>query len=144
MTMSSFLFSINLTDPLRGSAHSPLSVKFRIEGQEIFIDPLTGPVFSDYTKRLNKIAFTEDVFQKTQAEKRKIVLICGWWYNEWVVRNWDHEQNHNVVPVFYIDQKAMEKYISDGYEIFYLPEQNLYNDQYSRMLFTDSLSKPYM
>ena len=75
ITMSSFFFSINLTDSLRGSAHSSLAMKFKISGQEIFIDPLTGPVFSDYTKRLNKISFTEEVFQKTKIEQKKIVLI---------------------------------------------------------------------
>jgi hypothetical protein len=113
-------------------------------GQEIFIDPLTGPVFSDYTKRLNKIAFTEEVFQKINIEQKKIVLICGWWYNELQVRNWNCEQNHRVELVFYIDKAAMEKYISEGYEIYYLPEQNLYNDQYSQMNYTDSVAKPYM
>lgn len=144
MTMSSFLFSINITDSLRGSAHSPLAMKFTMPEQEIFVDPLTGPIFSDYTKRLNKIAFTEEVFQKTRVEQKKVVLICGWWYNELLVRNWDGEKNQNIKLVFYIDKPAIEKYISEGYEIFYLPEQNLYNDQYSQMSYTDSVAKSYM
>lgn len=144
MTLSSFFFSINLTDSLRGSTHSPLSTKVTIAGQEIFVDPLTGPVFSDYTKRLNKIAYTEQVFQKTRSEQRRIVLICGWWHNELLVRNWYLEQNQNIKLAFYINKPSIEKYISDGYKIFYLSEQNLYNDQYSQMQFTDSIAKPYM
>lgn len=144
MTMSSFLFSINLTDSLRGAKHSPLSMKFNVAGQEIFLDPLTGQVFSDYTKRLNKIAFTEEVFQKIKMEQKKTVLICGWWYNELRVREWDAEQNRNVALVFYIDEVTMTKFISQGYEIYYLPEQNLYNDQFSQISCTDSISKPYM
>ncbi|TAL58376.1 MAG: hypothetical protein EPN85_11765 [Bacteroidetes bacterium] len=144
LSMSSFLFSINLTDSLRGSTHSALSVKFRVAGQEIFIDPLTGPVFSDYTKRLNKITYTEEVFQKVKQEQKKIVLICGWWYNELLVRGWNVTQNPNVVPVFYIDKPSIEKYASKGYIIYYLPEQNLYNDQYSQMNYTDSVARPYM
>jgi len=144
MVISSFLFSINLTDSLRGSAHSALSVKFKLAGQEIFLDPLTGPVFSDYTKRLNKIAFTEKVFEKVRSEQRKSVLICGWWYNELQVRNWNSEKNHNVVLVFYADKSTIEKYISENYEIYYLPEQNIYNDQYSQMSYTDSVAKSYM
>jgi len=144
MTMSSFLFSVNITDSLRGSAHSPLAMKFTMAGQEIFVDPITGPVFSDYTKRLNKMAYTEQVFQKTRSEQRKVVLICGWWYNELLVRNWNCEQNQNIKLAFYSNKPTIQKYISDGYEIFYLPEQNLYNDQYSQMKFTDSVAKPYM
>lgn len=144
LTMSSFLFSMNLTDSIRGSSYSPCSVKFKMAEQEIFIDPLTGPVFSDYTKRLNKIYFTEEVFQKTKIEKKKIALICGWWYNELQVRNWNSEPNSNVTPLFYMDKTEIEKYISAGYKIYYLPEQNFYNDQFSQMTYTDSVAKPYM
>lgn len=143
LTMSSFFFSVNLTDPLRGSEHSSLAMQFKAAGQKIFIDPLTGPVFSDYTKRLNKIAFTEQVYQRTIHENRKTILICGWWYNELLVRNWNNTQNMKVLLVFYINKSAMEKYISEGYTIYYLPEQNLYNDQFSQMSCTDSFSKPY-
>jgi hypothetical protein len=143
MTMSSFLFSINLNDSLRGSKHSPLAMQFTMAGQEIFMDPLTGPLFSDYTKRLNKMEFTEEVYQKTNKEKRKIVLICGWWFNELKVRNWDTVQNPNVQLVFYTDKSEMEKYISEGNEIYYLPEQDLYNDQFSQMNCTNTLAKPY-
>ena len=38
----------------------------------------------------------------------------------------------------------MEKYISEGYELYYLPEQNLHNDQFSGMQFTDAAAKPYL
>lgn len=144
LTISSFLFSMNLTDSLRGSKHSSLSVTFNMAGQEIFVDALTGPVYSDYTKRLNKIAYTEKVYQQTMIQQTKIVLICGWWYNELLVRNWNCEINPNVILVFYIDKPSMEKYISDGRKIYYLPEQNLYNDQYSQMNYTDSAAKPYL
>lgn len=143
LIFSSFFFSINLTDKLRGSEHSPLAMKFSIANQEIFLDPLTGPIFSDYTKRLNKIAFTKNVLEKTKTEQRKIILICGWWYNELQVELWNGKKNQNVKFVFYIDKLVMEKYLSDGYEIFYLPEQDNYNDQYSQINFTDSVAKPY-
>jgi len=144
LTLSSFLFSMNLTDSIRGANYSPLAIKFDMAGQRIFLDPLTGPVFSDYTKRLNKIAYTEEVFQKMRTEQKKMVLICGWWYNELIVRNWDCEKNQNVQLVFYIDKSTMEKYISSGYEIYYLPEQNLYNDRFSMMNYTDSVAHPYL
>jgi hypothetical protein len=144
LTMSSFLFSMNLTDSLRGSGYSPLAVKFTLAGQEIFIDPLTGPLYSDYTKRLNKIAYTEKVYRQISLEKQNKILICGWWYNELLVQSWNRESNTNVIPVFYIDKSRMEKYMADGHELYYLPEQDLYNDQYSQMNYTDSVAKPYL
>ena len=143
LTLSSFVFSINLSDPLRGSAHSAMSAQCTVAGQQIFIDPLSGPVFADYTKRLNKIAYTEKVFQKIVKEEKKTVLICGWWYNELQVRCWGEKENQNVKLVFYIDKATIEKYISEGYEIGYLPEQNQYNDQFSQMNYTNSVAKPY-
>ncbi len=144
LTLSSFLFSVNLTDSFRGAKHSPIAIKFSMAAQEIFIDPLTGPIFSDYTKRLNKMTFIEKILEKTRFQQTKIVLICGWWYNELKVGLWDCEENQNVKFIFYIDKKAIEKYISEGYEVFYLPEQNIYNDQFSQMIFTDLVAKPYM
>lgn len=144
ITLSSFFFSINLTDSFRGSKYSPAAMKCSVSGQEIFIDPFTGPVFSDYTKRINKMIFTGQVLKRTTAEQKKIVLICGWWYNELLVRNWNCRENKNVTFVFYIDRITMEKYISAGYRIYYLPEQNGYNDQYSRMNYTDSVARSYM
>ena len=90
------------------------------------------------------MAFTEQVLQKVKAEQRKIILVCGWWYNELRVRSWNCEQNKNVFLVFYIDRVAMEKYIAAGYEIFFLPEQDMYNNQYSQMHYTGLVSKPYM
>ena len=143
MTMSSFLMSMNLTDPLRGSSHSKFAATFRMADQEIFIDPFTGPLFADYSKRLNKMAYTETVFEKTSKEQRKIILICGWWYNELQVRNWSRDENKNVKLVFYIDKETMKKYAEDGYALYYLPEQNFYNDRFSKTDATDSLSKPY-
>jgi hypothetical protein len=105
---------------------------------------LTGPIFSDYTKRLNKMVFAEKVLQKTKAEQEKIVLICGWWYTELLTEMWKHAENKNVEWVFYVDESTMQKYLSEGYKIYYLPEQDLYNDQYSQMNYTDSVAKPYM
>lgn len=144
MMLSSFFFSINLTDPLRGAKHTRFATKITIAGQEIFIDPLTGPIYSDYTKRLNKIRYTEEVYQKISLQKEKIVLICGWWYNQLLVRNWNETVNENVELVFYISKEEMEGYISKGYAIYYLPEQNLYNDLNSGMNYTDSVAKPFM
>lgn len=144
ISMSSFVLSVNLTDAFRGAKYSPLAIKFTAADQEIFIDPLTGPIFSDYTKRLNKITFTGKIIEKIKFEKKKIILICGWWHNELAVELWRCKENQNVNFLFYIDKPVMDKYISEGYKIYYLPEQNIYNDQFSHMKYTNSVAKPYM
>lgn len=139
---SAFLFSINLTDPFRGSQYSPLAFKTVVSGQELFLDPLTGPVWSDFTKRKQKMAFTKMVREKAIALKERAVIISGWWYNMILTELYDEPGPENVVYTFYTDEATLRNYLSQGYNIYYLPEQNLYNDLNFKMNVTDQVAKP--
>jgi len=141
--ISPFLMSINLTDKLRGSDYSDLAVKFKISNQEIFIDPLSGPIMSDYSKRKNKLKYTDDVIKKTYKIADSTVLIAGWWYNEINVKLIGKEKKKSLIFVPYIDENKMLNYLSKGHKIYYLPEQNTYNDLMFKINCTDSLSSPF-
>lgn len=54
LCISSFIFSINLTDSYRGSTYSKYAMVWKVSGQELFLDPFSGPIFSDYSKRKQK------------------------------------------------------------------------------------------
>lgn len=69
---SPFLLSINLTDRLRGSTYSSLAKKFQISGQEFFVDPLSGPIFSEQSKRINKINYCKRVMDKINKEEKNL------------------------------------------------------------------------
>lgn len=127
--LSSFVCSINLTDKLRGAAYSKYARLFNVSGQELFFDPFTGPIFSDYSKRKQKMKFTEELIEKTNTIKSKTVIIAGWWYNELMVEMITHNKNNFVKFEPYIDSIKINKYLEDGYKIVYLPEQNIYNNQ---------------
>jgi hypothetical protein len=141
--ISSFVCSINLTDKLRGAQYSEHAFKFNISGQEIFFDPFSGPVFSDYSKRLQKIKFTGEVIKKMASVHNKTVVIAGWWYNEIMVTLIGKPINSLVVFEDYINEEEMRKYIAEGYEISYLPEQNIYNDLMYKIKTTDVIAKPF-
>lgn len=141
--ISPFLFSINLTDRLRGAKHSAYAFTFNISGQEIFFDPFSGPLFSDYSKRLQKMKFTEEVIRRVSTVHNKTVIIAGWWYNEIMVTLIDKPQNPLVIFEDYANEEEMRKYISEGYEISYLPEQNVYNDLMYKIKITDIIAKPF-
>lgn len=141
--VSPFVCSINLTDKLRGSAHSLYSLLFTIAGQEIFFDPLSGPVFSDYSKRKQKMAYTQAVRNKADTIKQKTVIIAGWWYNEIMVESIEKNRNNFVIFESYIDSVKISNYCSEGYQITYLPEQNKYNDLMYRMNVTNNVSKEF-
>jgi hypothetical protein len=51
--------------------------------------------------------------------------------------------NKYVSFEFYIDSSKINKYLAQGYEITYLPEQNMYNDLMFKMKLTDDAAKPF-
>lgn len=140
---SSFVCSINLTDKIRGATHSKYAVVFNASGQEIFFDPLSGPIFSDYSKRKLKMAYTQSVREKAHSINEKTVVIAGWWYNEIMVENIEKNQNNFVTFEFYIDSEKIKNYLADGYKITYLPEQDKYNDLMYKMQLTNTIATPY-
>jgi hypothetical protein len=142
--VSSFFFGINLTDAYRGADHSRQAIVFNVSGQEIYIDPFTGPVCSDYSKRKQKIAFTNLVIERADTITSKTVIIAGWWYNEIMVTMIPKVSNKFVEFVSYIDAEKINNYYKDRYQLYYLPEQNIYNDLKYDMKITDDLSKPLM
>ncbi|MEW6468712.1 MAG: hypothetical protein AB1458_07295 [Bacteroidota bacterium] len=143
LILSPFILGINLTDPLRGSRHSPLAARFTVSGQEIFFDPLTGPVAAEYSKRWRKLEFTDKVIAAFTSGSEKCIVISGWWYNEIAVklkqRGLDAYAGNFV---FYINKGQIDSLRSAGHEICYLPEQDIYNDQYSKMNYTARSARP--
>ncbi|MCE3278833.1 MAG: hypothetical protein K0S44_1024 [Bacteroidetes bacterium] len=143
LIVSSFIFSINLTDKLRGAEYSSAAVSFVVSGQEIFFDPLTGPICSDYSKRLQKIKYTSEVISKSSGLNNKTVIISGWWYNEIMVTLIGSKRDPNIIFEPYIPESKMKGYTGQGYEIVYLSEQNIYNDLMYQMDVTDAIAKPF-
>jgi hypothetical protein len=144
LIVSSFVFGINLTDAYRGADYSKQAIVFKISGQEIYIDPFIGPVISDYSKRRQKIAFTDLVIERADTVTSKTVIIAGWWYNEIMVTMIPKEPNKLVKFESYIDAEKINSYAKDNYQLYYLPEQNIYNDLKYDMKITDQLSKPFI
>lgn len=147
--LSPFFLSVNLTDSIRGAEHSAGAIRFNVSGQEIFIDPFTGPAQSEKSKRINKMEYCERVFKSLYDMDEKTQVICGWWYNEIYV---DYLRTNHLfikrqIPkaklLFYSECSQLDSAISQGNKIYYLPEQNLYNDQMFGQNCTDSLAKEY-
>ncbi len=143
LILSSFFCGINLTDKLRGSEYTTMAYTFKVSGQELFFDLFSGPIFSDYSKRKQKIKYTNEVIEKAKTIIPKTVVIAGWWYNEIMITIIDKPENKRVIYEGYIDEAKMNQYISEGYVITFLPEQNIYNDQMFNMHSTDKIAKEF-
>jgi hypothetical protein len=138
-----FLFSINLTDNLRGAGSTPLAMIFKVSGQEIFLDPLSGPIFSERSKRINKMKYCEDVISIAEKMDYRFAAISGWWYNEIQTYYLQTRNQLNSRFRFYEKCNFLDSARKNNSEIYYLPEQNLYNDQMFNQVCTDSLAKPF-
>ncbi len=141
--VSSFVCSINLTDKIRGAEYSKLAIKTTVSGQELFFDVLSGPIFSDYSKRNQKLKYTDSVIESVRGITKKTVVIAGWWYNELEVKMLTRKRSKVVKYEAYIDEQKINEYIAAGYKITYLPEQNKYNDLMYKMEVTDKLAVPF-
>lgn len=143
LIFSSFFMSINISDSYRGAKYSNIAIKKTIAGQEIFFDFLSGPIQNDYSKRLNKLNYTAKVLHDVQKINYPTVVICGWWFNQILIQQMEMEKNSMVKFAFYLNPTMMENYALKGYQIYYLSEQDIYNDLFYRFNRTKSLSSPF-
>lgn len=143
LIISAFFPSIDITDEYRGADYSDIALKFTVAGQESFIDPLNGPIFSDRSKRIKKKEFTRVFIKKYKQVKVKTVIICGWWYNQIKVNLLEDIINSKVKLVSFADEELLKYFINNGYVIEYLPEQSKANDMKYFTKFTLIYAKPF-
>jgi hypothetical protein len=144
LIFSSFFMSVNLTDSYRGAQYSKLAFKKTIAGQEIFLDPLTGPIQNDYTKRINKLNYTKAIIESANTINYPTIIICGWWFNQILIQQMEMPSTGTVKYAFYLHPKIMENFISKGYQIYYLSEQEIYNDLFYRFNRTKDMANPFL
>ncbi|MDQ3050274.1 MAG: hypothetical protein M3Q95_05260 [Bacteroidota bacterium] len=142
MVFSCFFFGINLDDPLRGSKTSDLSIKTHIGTTPVVFDAVSGPVIADFSKRKLKMDYATSIVNNLQTSTEKTVIIAGWWQNELKYFSLN-KQNPLVSYLYYADQTQLTDSIKAGNRIFFLPEQDFYNDLRFKDVFTGSLAKPF-
>lgn len=127
--MSPWLLGIDINDPYRGSTPSPLALTFDNFSQEIFIDPLSGPIINDATKRIKKANTTEQLVTWMNEEKDSTLFIAGWWFPMIQVHYLENPNKTTVTPVYYATEKQILAARNRGLKIKYAPEQERINLQ---------------
>lgn len=127
---SPFLMGINKADPHTGSKYSPMAVTFDSSDGQLFLDPIQGPIFNDFTKRENKIEACQKIEHSMMLLRQPTVIIAGWWYAMIEVDRRDGQwSNANVKTVYYASPKELEHWKEQGYDLRYLPGQEQVNDK---------------
>jgi len=141
LIVSCFFLGINLDDPLRGSKATPLSIRTEIGNAPVAIDALSGLVLADNSKRIQKMNYASGLVDQLHHSTEKTVIIAGWWQNElnyFAIKN----PNPLVSYLYYADQSQLKDSIASGNKIYFLPEQNYFNDLRFNNEFTDELADP--
>jgi hypothetical protein len=143
LILSAFFCGVNLADTKRGSSSLFKTLELEIKGQTIFFDLFSGPVYADYSKRVNKQVYVNQVLAKTNNLNSPTAIISGWWYNQLLVETYHKAINPNVHFVFYCNQDSLRRMQQNGWQIFYLAEQEIYNNQMFNIQNTPLMAKSF-
>ena len=139
--ISPFTFGVNLNDSNRGASFSKLAITAKVSGQEVFFDPLTGPIQIEQEKRVNRQKYIENSLVFYQKLPLNSALLCGWWMNQFVENVYQTTDNLNVVLVEFADPKQLDSLQDLGYSIYHLIEIDKVNDERYGMTKTQEISK---
>lgn len=138
---SSFFIGVNLNNDLRGAIPSKWSFSFSVFNESLTIDFLKGPLIAEKEKRNNKIAFAKSVIDNIDAIKNPAVLICGFWISD-ILGNAD-SITPNIKLVYFVPEDSLVHFRHQGMQIFYLPEQDAFNDLRYKRSFTQTYGDPF-
>lgn len=142
MLLSCFFIGVNLDNPLRGSTPTKFAYHTTIAYTPVAIDFLSGPVMANHTKRIQKMNYAKYINNKVANVNEKTVIISGFWQNE--LKYFALKKNNPAVSyLYYADEKEIIDSIASGNKIFYLPEQDYYNDLRHSKPFTNNLSSEF-
>lgn len=128
LMFSPFFFSVssrNWNEITGIPSYSEHALTIDIPGNQIVIDPLYGPLLLDHRQRVNGLIFTRRVLEAASLLDTKSIVVAGAWLTKIQPPAGDLE---SVEFVYLIESEgALQKYLSDGFQIFYLPGQLEYN-----------------
>jgi len=128
MVASGFFLGVNLYDPYRGGKPSTLAIPFNAGRQQAAFDPVMGPVTDEYSKRKQCLSFAASVVKRCETFKEKTAVVAGWWQGYLLLAQDTSAAGHTVFH-YYATENTLKELKEKGYRIFYLPEQDYFNDQ---------------
>lgn len=139
--LSPITFGINISDPERGASYSNLALHATVSNQEVFFDPLTGPLQIENTRRINRQKYIHDAYSAYLKINEKSVLFCGWWMNQFSEEVYQRGINSHVQLIEFANPEQLDSLNSLGFRFFHLDEINRANDERYHMNKTTKLSE---
>lgn len=129
LILNSFVMGIHFIDPIRGSDKSALSLNTNIVGQNIAFDFLFGEYAGEWTKRINKLNYVDELLKCKSDSLLNSTVIAGWWYAMLMIEEQEMENAKDVDWHYYIPGADLKAAEAKGLRIFALPEQEAINSR---------------
>ena len=126
LIVSPFIFNIDPANRKDSPVESPLAFHFKAGGEILVADPMLGPVFGYESRRVQAMKFADQIIHSLDTIQKKTFIISGRWYTEIAVLLTDTSKK-NILFVDYAKKEDLSKQIEQGYDVFYLPQQDYYN-----------------
>lgn len=140
--ISCFLFGLNLDDVNRGSARSMAGISFTVNDQPVVFDPLQGLLTADRSKRLQRTAFASKVLDAAENIQRPAAVIAGWWLADILVLEKERPAS-GVAWMYYTEEARLITLKSQKVHLYYLPDQDNFNDIRFDGAFTYQYADPF-
>ncbi len=130
LAVSGFIIGINIVDERRGSSESTLAIQHQIRGQIVEFAPFKGLFQSEFSKRINKLEYGQNIAHALAKSPKEGYVVCGWWYAQIFIEQQKFEAKNKRLKLFYLmDQPTFEQAVRDGVALYYLPEMGEVNDK---------------
>jgi len=138
--LSSITGGFNLANAERGANYSKAALVRTVAGQEVFFDPLNGPLQNEYSRRENRQVYIESAVKAAQKLDSGALVLCGWWTNQFIVNCQDQGACQVQVAEFF-NKTQLDSVIKSGTRIWYLSEIDQANDERYQMNYTASVGR---
>lgn len=143
LILSPFFGTISPNDRLDASTPSALSFNFNAASESLNLDLLKGPILSYNSRRGNGIKLVENVLASMDTVSSKSVLVSGRWYYQLVVVQGDTLRD-KVLFKSYLNEDEAVHFFAKGYELYYMPMQDVFNKKMLGIDLNIYGAKPYL
>jgi hypothetical protein len=140
--ISCFMFGINLDDAQRGSAKSEAGIAFKVSNQPVVFDPFQGLLTADRSKRIQRTAFAREVLHSASSIQKPAAVIAGWWLADILVLEKEGSTS-GIEWLYYTDETRLKELQSQHIQLYYLPQQDAFNDLRFDKVFTHEYVQPF-
>jgi len=123
MMISPFLLGVSLGKLEFRNELLNYNIGLAYGGSRAYVYPFLGPVIEDQVRRSQEVKRFNSILQFGNTVQNKSLIIVGWNIPKFAVLGLSNNQNTDRVTYSdFLSGAEIQRFVSEGYEIYYLPE----------------------